>query len=169
MNVYYNTSAQLETNQNIFLKKGTTLFLENENAKEHRLGEDTCATYRLLIDDQDFFNPFCNLHLEGVIECYTNPVQFGGRSYPRDEFFEQVFLNTDTNKAAIIWKHTRNVLKLQRYTAAYYLEGAMMCLYLLDNMYAKITDRVGYHARVSFRDAKGYDPVNGSIIRKVKN
>jgi hypothetical protein len=77
-------------------------------------------------------------------------------------------LNIDTNKAAIVWKHTRAILKLQHYTTAYYLNGAMMCLHLLDNMNSMVTDRVGYHARVSFRDTKDYDPVIGNTVEQIK-
>lgn len=167
MNVYLNTTRTLSVNETVFLREGTTLFLESENAKEHRLGEDQCTTYRLLIDDQNFFNPFREIDMDGLEQYYPNPVQFGGRTYPRADFFETIFLNKDTNKAAIIWKHTREVLKLQQYRGAYYLEGAMMSVHLLSNMNAMVTDRTGYHARVSFRDAKGHDPVTGDIIVKV--
>lgn len=168
MNVYFNTQEDLTVNRGLVLPRGTHLYLENENAKEHRLGEDRCATYRLIVDDEDFFNPFRECDIKPIMEAYSNPVQFGSRSYSRKEFINKVLLNKDTNKAAIVWKHTKAILRIEGYLAAYYLDGAMMCLYLLEDIRVFVTDRVGYHARVSFRDAKGYDPITLGGVMKIK-
>lgn len=168
MNFYFNTPKKLELNKGLILPRGTHLFLENENAKEHRLGEDEGATYRVIIDDESFFNPFRECDTKPIIKAYLNPVQFAGKTYSRDEFIKTVLLNKDTNKAAILWKHTRKILEIEGYLAAYYLDGAMMCLYLLEDIRAFVTDRVGYHARVSFRDAKGYDPITQGGIQRIQ-
>lgn len=168
MNYYFNTKEALDLNQGFILKKGTALYLECENAKEHRLGEDYCSTYRVIIDDHAFFNPFRYNDLLSIREGYPNIVQFAGKSYSRNEFINLILLDKDSNKAAIRMRHTRELLKVEGYIAAYYLDGTMMCAYLLEDVRCYITDRVGYHARVSFRDAKGYDPITNNQVQRIQ-
>lgn len=164
MNAYINSSELLGLNQSLILQQGTTLYLEHENAKEHGLAEDKNITYRIILSDQYFFNPFSNDDLSKIYFSYPETVSFGGKSYERKYFIKNILSDKDTNKAAICMKHTREALKIEGFQAAYYLDGAMMCLYLLDTTKGFVADKVSHHARVNFRNGKGYDPITGNLI-----
>jgi hypothetical protein len=169
MNVYFNSKEDFKVNEQTMLSKGTVLFLEYDNAKDHRLGEDSMITWRLIVDDTYFFNPFRPHDLAEVAHGYADAFEFAGKSYTRNEFIAQKLLNRDSNKSAIVFKHTRELLKVEGYTAAYYIEGAMSAILLLNSQMATVADKVGHHARIEFRNKKGYDPITGNQVVKVSN